>query len=111
MECKDLQQFQKIYKLTSKYLYAKHNGVALKDKVFRVFASTSESDTPIFKVKEKTRKTGEKYIADEKFINSPIHCFIKNDVVAGVSTDSVPKLDKQWYIKLAEKRLKDYGCC
>lgn len=110
MECKDLQQFQKIYKLTSKYLHAKHNNIVLKDKVFRVFASTDAADTPLYKVKEKVRKTGERYIADEKFINSPTHCFIKNDVVAGVNTDDVSKLDKRWYIELAEKRLKDYGC-
>lgn len=111
MDCKDLQQFQKIYKLTSKYMYAKHNGAVLKDKVFRVFASVDENDTPLYKVKEKVRKTGEKYVADEKFINSPTHCFIENGVVAGVSTDDVPKLNKRWYIELAEKRLKDYGCC
>lgn len=111
MNCKDLQQFQKIYKLTSKYMYAKHNGEVLKDKVFRVFASVDENDTPLYKVKEKVRKTGEKYVADEKFINSPTHCFIENGVVAGVSTDDVPKLNKKWYIELAEKRLKDYGYC
>lgn len=110
MECKDLQQFQKIYKLTSKYLHAKHNNIVLKDKVFRVFASMDAADTPLYKVKEKVRKTGERYIADEKFINSPTHCFIKNDAVAGVNTDDVSKLDKRWYIELAEKRLKDYGC-
>lgn len=109
-DCKDLLQFQKIYKLTSKYLYAKHNGERLDGKVFRVFASKDASDTPIYKVKEKVRKTGEKYVADEKFINSPTHCFIKNDTVAGVNTDDVTKLDKQWYIEQARKRLKDYGC-
>lgn len=106
--CKDLQQFQKIYKLTSKYLYAMHNQKALKEKVFRVFASTSPFDTALYKVKRKTNKNGGEYVADEKFINCPTNCFIKNDAVAGVNTDTVP-IDKEWYIALAEKRLEDYG--
>lgn len=106
--CKDLQQFQKIYKLTSKYLYAMHNQKALKEKVFRVFASTSPFDTALYKVKRKTNKNGGEYMANEKFINCPTNCFIKNDAVAGVNTDTVP-IDKEWYIALAEKRLEDYG--
>lgn len=106
--CKDLQQFQKIYKLTSKYLYAMHNQKPLKEKVFRVFASTSPFDTALYKVKRKTNKNGAEYLANEKFINCPTNCFIKNDAVAGVSTDTVP-IDKEWYINLAEKRLEDYG--
>lgn len=107
-ECKDLQQFQKIYKLTSKYLYAVHNGEKVDGKVFRVFASKNTADTALFKAKRKERRNGEVYISNEKFINCPTTCFIKNDAVLGVSTDDVP-INKQWYIDLARKRLKDYG--
>lgn len=105
-ECKDLQQFQKIYKLTSKYLYAVHKGEKVDGKVFRVFASKNVADTALFKVKQKTRRDGESYLSNEKFINCPTTCFIKNDSVLGISTDDVP-INKQWYIDLAKKRLKD----
>lgn len=105
-ECKDLQQFQKIYKLTSKYLYAVHNGLEVDGKVFRVFASKNVDDTALFKVKQHTRKDGGCYLSYEKFINCPTTCFIKNDSVLGISTDDVP-INKQWYIDLAKKRLKD----
>lgn len=105
-ECKDLQQFQKIYKLTSKYLYAVHNGLEVDGKVFRVFASKNVDDTALFKVKQHTRKGGECYLSYEKFINCPTTCFIRNDSVLGISTDDVP-INKQWYIDLAKKRLKD----
>lgn len=105
-DCKDLQQFQKIYKLTSKYLYAVHNGEKVDGKVFRVFASKNTADTALFKAKRKERRNGEVYISNEKFINCPTTCFIKNDAVLGVSTDDVP-INKQWYIDLARKRLKD----
>lgn len=107
-DCKDLQQFQKIYKLTNKYLYAVHNGEKVDGKVFRVFASKNTADTALFKAKRKERRNGEVYISNEKFINCPTTCFIKNDAVLGVSTDDVP-INKQWYIDLARKRLKDYG--
>lgn len=109
MDCKDLQQFQKIYKLTSKYLYAKHNNRKLQGKVFRVFASNDGMSTPLYKVKQKYRRDGNDYLSDEKFINCPKRCFIRNGDIKGVSTDDVPELDKEWYIEQAKKRLKDYG--
>ncbi len=43
----------------------------------------------------------------EKFGNTPDHCFIFNDSVVGVKTP--PELDRQWYIDLAKKRLKQFG--
>ena len=106
--CDDLQQFQKIFKLTSKYLYAMHNGKRQHGKVFRVFASGDNKDCALFKVKQKYRRDGDSYIANEKFANCPTRCFIYNESVAGVSTKDVP-INKDWYIAEAEKRLKDYG--
>ena len=43
----------------------------------------------------------------EKFANTPEHCFIMNESVNGVKVSK--KLDKQWYIDLALKRLEDFG--
>jgi DNA polymerase len=46
-------------------------------------------------------------LAVEKFANTPEHCFIYNDSVNGKKVPN--KLDKKWYIELAEKRLKQFG--
>jgi DNA polymerase len=107
-ECNDIIQFQKVVKLSSLYLYVKHNEERKVDKVFRVFASMDKDDSRILKVKEKIRKkTGEHYIGEEKFANTPDHCFIMN---GDLHEANIPrKLDKSWYIETAKKRLEDYG--
>ena len=101
-KCDDLKQFQKIVKVSSKYLCGWHNGKKLQDKTFRVFASAVPFDTYIGKVK---LKNGAESI--EKFGNTPEHCFIWNDTVNGLLAP--PNLDKQWYIDLAKKRLEAFG--
>ena len=99
-ECNDLIMFQKIVKLSGKFKYAIHNGKILNEKCFRVFASFDESDSYIGKQKE-----GNKTI--EKFANTPEHCFIAN---SNVSRMKIPnRLDKNWYINLANERLKQFG--
>ena len=103
MQCNDLKQFQKVVKVSSKYHCGWHNGEQLQEKTFRVFASTDENDTFIGKMKRK--KMNE--LAVEKFANTPEHCFIYNDSVNGKKVPN--KLDKKWYIELAEKRLKQFG--
>ena len=101
-QCDDLKQFQKIVKVSSKYECAWHNGNKLQDKTFRVFASKNESDTIIGKIK---LKNGKEVI--EKFANTPEHCFIWNGDVNG---ERIPDyLDRNYYIELAEKRLKQFG--
>ena len=101
-ECDDLREFQKIVKISNKYLYGVHNGEMLQDTTFRVFASNDESDTTIFKVKDKNGRE-----VPEKFANTPDHCFIYNDDV--LSVGCLPeKLDKSWYVDLAYKRLGDF---
>jgi hypothetical protein len=103
MQCNDLKQFQKIVKVSSKYVCGWHNGKQMSDKTYRVFASTDLNDTFIGKMK---RKDSVK-LSVEKFANTPEHCFIYND---DVNKMTVPdKLDKQWYIDLAQKRLKQFG--
>lgn len=98
--CNTLKEFQKIIKISSNYRLGWHNNEFLNDKTFRVFASKNVSDTYI----GKCRNVGETI---EKFANTPEHCFIYNDDVNGLSVTG--KLDKRWYIDLAEKRLEDFG--
>lgn len=121
-QCDDLIQFQKIVKLSEKYVHVEHEhcepvqreeGVRVKKvfydypttqrftyKSYRVFASNDLQDGRILKCGGSRGKP-------EKFANTPDHCFICNDDVCGVK---VPKnLDKNWYIDLAKKRLKQFG--
>ena len=95
--CDELREFQKIVKVSSNYLYGWHNNEFLTDRTFRVFASNDLKDSYIGKCKTEGGTI-------EKFGNTPEHCFIENDDIHGVK---VPKnLDKQWYIDLANDRIK-----
>ena len=106
LNCDDFIKFQKVVKLTGKYEYVTHNGHNYTYKCYRVFASKDPQDGSIFKVKKKVRG-GEETMVGEKFANTPEACFVFNDKIEGLP---VPiKLDKQWYIDLARKRLVDYG--
>ena len=98
-----LMPFMKTYKVSSAYEYAEHNGEKLQGKVFRVFASKSRRDTPLFKVKNK----GDKGLVAEKFANCA-NCFIDN---GDIRDKLVPtKLNKQWYIDYAIKQINSvYG--
>lgn len=96
--CDDLIKFQKVVKVSSKYKYGWHNRQIQTDKTYRVFASKSYQDTYIGKIKTEGATI-------EKFANTPEHCFIENGNVNGVKVPE--KLNKSWYIALAEKRLRD----
>lgn len=80
-------------------------GEVQTDKTFRVFASTDRSKGGLFKVSGKVVKGRKKN--PEKFGNTPEHCFIINDDVTNLPVPD--ELDRQYYIDLAWKRLKDYG--
>ena len=99
-DCDDLSQFQKVVKVSSKYLYGYHNGKKLQGKTFRVFASKNKSDGFIGKVKI---KKGVESI--EKFANTPEHCFIRNGDIKGQNVPFV--LDKRYYVDLAKERVKN----
>lgn len=120
-QCDDLIQFQKIVKLSSNYKWVEHEhctpnevwtGVRVRKmhleypkvikytyKSYRVFASSDMKDGRLL-------KCGGKKASGEKFANTPEHCFLFNDSVEGVKVPA--KLDKQWYIDLANKRLKQF---
>lgn len=121
-QCDDLIMFQKIVKLSEKFDWVEHEHctpvinkvgkrvikevyeypekVKYSYKSYRVFASNCQDDGRLLR-RKKVKPKG------EKFGNTPDHCFIFNDDVCGVKIPQT--LDKQWYIDLAKKRLKDYG--
>lgn len=99
-ECQDLREFQLVSRISSKYTHILYGEKPIKERCIRIFASKDPSDPGVKKV-HATRKTA------AKLTNSPEHCFIFNDDVKGVSVPE--KLNKQWYIDLANKRLSDFG--
>ena len=121
-QCDDLIMFQKVVKLSSNYKWVEHEhctpierktgvrvikthleypeSIRYTYKSYRVFASKDIQDGRLL-------RCGGKKTKGEKFGNTSEHCFIFNDSVVGVKVPQT--LDKQWYINLAKKRLKDFG--
>ena len=118
-ECDELKEFQKIVKVSNKYLYGLYNpkielekingkkvkvfsgGIRQHEKCFRVFASLDNiNHGGIFKVKNENKNP-------EKFADTPDVCFIDNGSMEGAKIPTY--LNKQWYIDLAKKRLEDFG--
>lgn len=100
-ECTELKKFQKVVKVSSSYKFGWHNGQNLTDKTFRVFASSDSRDSYIGKCKKE-------WATIEKFANTPPHCFIENGDLTGLAIPA--KLNKNWYVALANKRLqKKFG--
>lgn len=122
--CNDLKEFQivrRISRLYTKILYGGYwesyqainpssgrmktfkrfigQRVGLKERCVRVFASVDMNDGGLWKVKGSDKI--------EKLEGTPEHSFIWNDSVNGVAVPA--KLDKQWYINSAKKRLNDFG--
>ena len=98
MECDELVKFQQIVKVSSKYNHALHGDEILNDRTLRVFASRDETDGGVFK-----QKIGGN---PEKFANTSAHCFIVNEDINGAKVPS--KLDKQFYVDLAQKRVNQF---
>lgn len=100
LECDDLKEFQQVKKISRKYKYILHGGEILKEQCVRCFASKWPSDGGLTKVHSITGTTA-------KVEGTPENAFLWNDSVEGVKCPS--KLDKNWYIELANKRLKGFG--
>jgi len=83
-----------------KYTHILHGERPIKEQCIRVFASRQASDPGIQKVHAKSGKPA-------KIANSPSHCFIYNENISGITVPS--KLDKEWYVELARKRLAGFG--
>lgn len=101
--CREFRKFQKIVKLSSKYRWVEHEHgqrhIKFDNKAYRVFASLDNRDGRLLKC-DGVRNPA-------KFGNTPDHCFIFNDDLNGVPIPD--KLDRQYYIDLAKKRLEDFG--
>jgi DNA polymerase len=135
--CTDFRKFQKIVKLSAKYEWVEHEQgynptytprgkridnynrtIKYDNKAYRVFASKDHNDGRLLKCKivEKENtyndigwKTGEAYnvTKKDKFGNTPDNCFIENGDIRCMKIPD--KLDRQYYIDLANKRLEDFG--
>lgn len=99
-ECDDLKEFQLVSKASGKYTHINHGDKVLIEKTIRIFASTLPTDAGVQKVHAVTGRPA-------KIPNSPENCFIYNDEVNGVKAPK--KLNKQFYIDMANKRLADFG--
>lgn len=97
--CNELIQFQIVVKASSKYKYALHGNEIINEKISRVFASRSRRDPGIFKLKNDKNKP-------DKMAGTPENAFIENGDIKCVRIPR--KLDKQWYIDVANKRIKDF---
>ena len=98
--CDDLKEFQQVKKISNKYKYIRHGDKILKEKCVRSFASKRPSDGGLFKVHSSTGRTA-------KVEGTPENAFLWNDSVEDVKCPA--KLNKQWYVDTAQKRLKDFG--
>lgn len=97
--CDQLKEFQMVTKITYKYKYILYGNNKLNEKTIRIFAS--QDDEPgVMKVHAATLRPA-------KIPNSPESCFIFNGDVNSVKVPK--KMDKNWYIELAEKRLSEFG--
>lgn len=99
-DCDDLKEFQLVSKASGKYKHILHGDKVLIEKTIRIFASTLSTDPGVQKVHATTGRPA-------KIPNSPENCFIYNDEVNGVKVPK--KLDKKFYIDMANKRLADFG--
>lgn len=96
-ECNTFKDFQKVIKIGRDYEYGMHGDTKLEERVLRIFASSNDNDGGIFKYRnEKIAKVG----------NTPEKAFIYNDDVN--DKECPTKLNKQWYVDLAKKRLSDF---
>ena len=101
LSCDELIQFQTVKRISNKYAFMTYGGQRLKERTVRAFASTDPSDGGLMKMKH------ERIGKSEKVASTPEHCFLDN---GNILTKKCPsKLDKQWYIDIAKKRLTDFG--
>lgn len=101
-ECDDLRKFQIVFRMMSQYKELRHMHKALNGRTARVFASKDMAQDGLYKVKAGSN-------TEEKVGNTPEHCFVENGYIRGKSCSEYPELDKNWYVELANERLKMFG--
>ena len=98
-ECNELIMFQKVTKVSNKYSHIIYGNEIIHEKCIRTFASTKH-EKGVWKLK--IGKT-----TSDKIENTPKNCFIDN---SNIIDKTIPEyLDKQWYIDLTNKRVKEFG--
>ena len=101
-ECDDMKEFQMVRRISKKYINIKYGDKVLNERCIRIYASVDRNDGGVSMLSGRTHKY-------EKIALSPTHCFIENGNVNGKKCSKYTKLDKQWYVDLAKKRLEDFG--
>lgn len=102
--CDDIFQFQMIAKAGAKYreaYWVVDEERRPVQKVNRVYAVKDPRYGKLFKVKAETG-------GEAKIESLPEHCFIDNSAVDDPNHLSVDKVDRQWYIDVATKRIDDF---
>lgn len=100
--CDDVFAFQLICKAGGSYsgtYWPTKNGDIKVNNVNRVYASKDKSNGHLYKLKINEDGTTRK----DSIANLPDHCLVDNGARASISD-----IDKQWYIDVAYKRIKDY---
>lgn len=92
--CTEYRMFQKICKLTDKFDYVTDGKERFHNKCYRVYASRDPEDSTIYKVKKGSLN---------KLANTSERSYIENGDVTEMPIPD--KLDREWYIDLAKKRL------
>lgn len=98
-ECDELVDFQSVHKLSGKFTHFTHGSDKMSDTVVRYFASKDRADKGLTKYNRK----GQAF----KVAGSSENCFVWNEEISGVKCPS--KLDKAFYLDMAQKRLKEFG--
>lgn len=100
----DIFEFQLIAKAGAKYKEAYHLVDGEKrpvQKVNRVYATSDERYGKLFKVKADDD-------SEAKIDSLPEHCIIDNTAVTDSNHTTIDKIDKQFYINMARKRINDF---
>lgn len=100
----DIFEFQLIAKAGAKYKEAYHLVDGEKrpvQKVNRVYATSDERYGKLFKVKADDD-------SEAKIDSLPEHCIIDNTAVTDPNHTTIDKIDKQFYINMARKRINDF---
>jgi hypothetical protein len=112
--CDELIKFQKVSMISSKYKGAINgkavivkkkvisvDGELMREKHIRWFASNNPEHGGLFKLHAVTGGYG-------KLTDSPDHLFIINDDITKAKCSDYPELDKEFYIKWAESRIRKF---
>jgi hypothetical protein len=75
--------------------------VRLKEKYLRVFATTDKTKGGIYKVHAIRNNVN-------KVADTPLNAIIINEDITKMTTDDVPELDREYYIKEATRRIKAF---